>query len=85
MFVLRNRRSYIQSPFTTRPGEHSLNLETLALSVFIIRSDSFGWLGFDVVDSNDVSDRVDATHVGVANVTTFGLGVMRGPALLTDE
>ena len=85
MFVLRNCRGHIESPIATWPGEHRLNLETLPLSVFVVGGDSFGGLGFDVVDSNDISDRVDATHVGVANVTTFRLGVVRGPALLTDK
>ena len=87
-YQLRLMRSGLilrQAAFTARPRKYSLDLEALALSVFIIRGDSLRWLGFDVVDSNDVSDWIDTTHVRVADVTAFGLGLMCGPALLAHE
>ena len=85
VFVLRNRGSYVQSTFTARPRKDSLDLEALALSVFIVGGDSLRWFGFNVVDPNDVSDGIDATHVRVTDVTAFGFGIMCGPTLLANE
>jgi hypothetical protein len=85
MFVLRNRGSYVQATFTTRPRKDSLDLEALALSVFIVGSDSLRWFGFDVVNPHDVSDGINATHVRATDVTAFGFGLMCGPTLLADE
>ena len=43
-----------------RPAEDGLNVETLALSVFIICCDAFGRLGFDVVDAQYMRNTGDA-------------------------
>jgi hypothetical protein len=85
MFVLRNRGRYVQATFTARPRKYSLDLESLALSVFIVGRDSLGWFGFDVVNSNDVADGIDAAHIRIADVTALGFGLMCSPALLANE
>src|SRR5271157_563645 len=43
------------------------------LALLVIRGDPLGRLGLDVVDSQNIADRVCAAHAGAASVTAFQL------------
>ena len=49
--VARHRRRDIQMTFTTGPSEYCLDIKASALPIFVIRRDTFGRQGFDIVDA----------------------------------
>src|SRR5208282_3876381 len=70
---------------TLRPGEDRLNVEALPLPLLVVGRDPFGGQGLDVVDAQNVEDRMDAgDRVSTRHATLSLLGVRR-PAIIADE
>ena len=73
VFIERDSGYYIYMAFALWPGEYGLDFETLPLPILVICGYPLRRKGLDVVDANDVSDRVNTTHRHMASVAALWL------------
>ena len=71
--VARDGRRNVERAVAQRPCEDGLNVEPLLLALLVVGGDPLGGLGLDVVDAQDIADRMRAAHAGAASVATFRL------------
>lgn len=76
---------HIETTVALRPGKYSLDLEPLALTIFVVSRDPLSRLCLYVVDAKYVSNGMNAAHRRIAGVTSFGFVIaMSGTALIAD-
>ena len=71
--VAREGRRNVERAVAQRPGEDGLNVEALTLALLVIGGDPLGRLGLDIVDPQNIADRVRAAHASAAGVAAFRL------------
>jgi len=84
--VARESCGDIERAVAQRPGEHGLYVEALVLPLLVVSGDPLGRQRLDVVDPQNIADRVRAGHARAASVTALRLVlVVSGAAGIANE